>query len=194
MDNQLSAQYIYARVSTLKQNLEPQVNELTKSYPNATLVREKASGKDLRRTEFELLNEKLNQGDIVIVYDLSRLGRNTADLINLVEDWNKRGISLIVQNLGGSVVDTSTATGKLMFTVLAAVGQMQREIQQEKAQLGIEKAISEGKFKGKQQSQKTVEACKKAMEYLDKGLSKEAAAKAVGIGVATLYRWIKDNK
>lgn len=148
----------------------------------------------MHRTEFELLNDRLNRGDVVIVYDLSRLGRNTGDLINLVEDWNNRGVGLIVQNLGGSVVDTSTATGKLMFTVLAAVGQMQREIQQEKAQLGIERAMSEGKFKGKQQSQNTVKACMKAMEYLDMGLSKEAAAKSVGIGVATLYRWIKDNR
>lgn len=187
-------QYIYARVSTQKQNLEPQVNELLKAYPNAQLVREKASGKDLQRTEFELLNDKLNQGDTVIVYDLSRLGRNTGDLINLVEDWNKRGIGLIVQNLGGSVVDTSTATGKLMFTVLAAVGQMQREIQQEKAQLGIERAVSEGKFKGKQQSQATIKACKAALEDIETGFSKEKAAKANGVGIATLYRYIKDNK
>ncbi|MGR5451728.1 recombinase family protein [Vibrio sp. PNB22_3_1] len=188
-----SREFIYARVSTVKQNLDSQVDALTEAYPAAKVITDKASGKTLDRDGFTELDEQLTQGDTVIVYDLSRLGRNTQELLELVDDWSKRGIGLVVQDLGGSPVDTRTATGKLMFTVLAAVGQMQREIQNEKTQLGVDRAKAQGKFKGKQQSQKTVDACKRAVDYLDKGLSKEAAAKAAGVGVATLYRWLKDN-
>ncbi|HHC7402489.1 TPA: recombinase family protein [Vibrio parahaemolyticus] len=189
-----SREFIYARVSTAKQSLDSQLDVLKGAYPRAKVITDKASGKTLERKGFEHLNSELQEGDTVIIYDLSRLGRNTQELLELVDDWSKRGIGLVVQNLGGSPVDTRTATGKLMFTVLAAVGQMQREIQNEKTQLGVDRAKAQGKFKGKQQTQKTIDACQKAMEYLGKGLSKEAAAKAAGIGVATLYRWIRDNK
>ena len=183
--------YIYSRVSTKKQSLSSQTETLTNAYPNAVLITDKASGASLERSGFEILNQKLVAGDSVVIYDLSRLGRNTSDLINLVDEWNNRGIGLIVHNLGGGVVDTNTATGKLMFTVLAAVGQMQKDLQQEKANLGIEQAKADGKFKGKQQSPETLKACKAALIDVEKGLSKEKAAKANGIGVATLYRYIK---
>ena len=63
----------------------------------------------------------------------------------------------------------------------------------EKQQIGILRAKAEGKFKGKQQSQKTIDACIKALGYVEKGLSKEAAAKAAGVGKATLYRYIKES-
>ncbi|BCV66905.1 DNA invertase [Shewanella carassii] len=186
--------YIYARVSTNKQNITGQLETLSKAYPDAQVYHDKATGKDLNREAFRALDDRLVSGDKVVVYDLSRLGRNTADLIMLVEDWNRRDIGLVVYNLGGSVVDTSTATGRLMFTVLSAVDQMQRELQAEKAAIGMAKAVAEGKMKGRQASPETLKACQMAMEYVGKGLSKETAAKAAGIGVATLYRYIKQGK
>ncbi|ANP77681.1 resolvase [Vibrio crassostreae 9CS106] len=184
---------MYARVSTDKQNLEPQKDELQKAYQDAELVEEKASGKDLARDEFIKLNDKLQAGDTVIIYDLSRLGRNTTELLALVDNWKVREVNLIIHNLGGQTIDTGTATGYFMFTLLSAVGQMQKDIQAEKAALGMAKAVADGKMKGGvPHKTKQIE---KALKLLDEnGLTKEEAAKAAGIGVATLYRAIKIRK
>ncbi|PMG83564.1 recombinase family protein [Vibrio breoganii] len=185
--------YIYARVSTKTQNLQTQL-ELKTIYPDAELVSEKISGvKSVDdRPEFSKLNDKLVGGNSVIVYDLSRLGRNTADLLNLIDDWKKRDIRLIVHDLGGQTVDTNTATGYLMFTVLAAVGQMQRDIQREKAAAGMAIAVAEGKMKGgRPHKTKQIEHALKLIS--ENGLTKQEAAKAAGIGVATVYRALKQD-
>ncbi|MFB1088600.1 recombinase family protein [Vibrio diabolicus] len=185
--------YLYCRVSTKTQNLQTQL-DLQAHYPDAQLVSEKISGvKSVEeRPEFSKLNDSLADGDSVIVYDLSRLGRNTADLLNLVDDWKKRNIGLIVHNLGGQTVDTNTATGYLMFTVLAAVGQMQRDIQKEKSAAGMAIAVAQGKMKGgRPHKTKQIEHALKLIH--ENGLTKQEAAKAAGIGVATVYRALKQG-
>ncbi|UOE82168.1 recombinase family protein [Vibrio splendidus] len=185
--------YIYARVSTKAQSLQSQL-QLQEHYPDAGLVSEKVSGMKSvdERTEFSKLNDKLTTGDSVIVYDLSRLGRNTSDLLSLVEDWKQRGVGLVVHNLGGQTMDTQTATGYLMFTVLAAVGQMQRDIQQEKARAGMAIAVAEGKMKGgRPHKTKQIDHALKLIK--ENGLTKQEAAKAAGIGVATIYRALKSE-
>ncbi|MDC5812839.1 recombinase family protein [Vibrio europaeus] len=183
--------YIYTRVSTKKQSLKTQV-DLTSIYSEAELIEEKISGAVSfdDRPMFDALNAKLRSGDSVIVYDLSRLGRNTQHLLALVDDWKSRGVNLVVHNLGGDVVDTSSATGYMLFTILAAVGQMQKDLQNEKIQLGVDKAKAEGKMKGGVPHK--VKQTEKAYRLVtENGLSKQDAAKAAGIGVATLYRYIK---
>lgn len=80
----------------------------------------------------------------------------------------------------------------MILTTLPAVATMQREQMLEKQAIGIATAKADGKFKGKQQTQATIDKCIAALDYVEKGLSKEAAAKAAGIGVATLYRFIKE--
>jgi DNA invertase Pin-like site-specific DNA recombinase len=183
--------YIYARVSTAKQNLEPQIEKLKTAYPEATVIMEKVSGRDLNRSEFEHMESMLVAGDKVVVYDLSRLGRNTVDLLTLADSWSGRGIGLVVFNLGGETVDTTTATGRLLFTMLAAVGQMQKDLQAEKAAIGMAKAVSEGKMKGGVvYRQKETDH---ALQLVKQGYTKEHAAKIAGIGVATLYRAIKSE-
>ncbi|PMO04334.1 resolvase [Vibrio splendidus] len=185
--------YIYTRVSTKKQQTATQ-SDLTKVYSDAVLIEEKISGGVSfdDRPLFDEMNTKLQSGDSVVVYDLSRLGRNTQHLLALVEDWKSRGVNLIVHNLGGDVVDTSSATGYMLFTILAAVGQMQKDLQNEKIQLGVDRAKAEGKMKGGlPYKQKASEKAYKLVK--ENGLSKKDAAKAAGIGVATLYRYIKSQ-
>lgn len=186
-----STTYIYARVSTSKQNLEPQLDKLKAAYPNAIVIAEKVSGRDLNRQAFKDMESKLVSGDKVVVYDLSRLGRNTLDLLKLADDWSIKGIGLVVFNMGGETVDTTTATGRLLFTMLAAVGQMQKDIQAEKAAIGMAKAVADGKMKGGTvYRQKEIDH---AIELVKQGYTKDHAAKIAGIGVATLYRAIKAN-
>jgi len=183
--------YIYARVSTKEQNIENQINHLQQQYNADHIYQDKLSGKNLNRNEFTKLSEIVKSGDRIICQDLSRIGRNTIDTMQFIETMTARGVKIIVSDLGS--IDVTSAAGKMVITTLAAVAQMQREQMLEKQRIGIEAAKSDGRYKGKQQSQKTIDSCQKALGLIDKGLSKEDAARASKVGVATLYRFIKAN-
>ena len=183
--------YIYSRTSTIEQNVSQQSELLTNHYPDAVLVEEQSSGTTLDRPELDKLLGSLNSGDELIIYDLSRLSRNTKDFLQLLEDFNTNNIGLLVHNMGGSVVDSTTATGKMILTILSSVNQMQVELMKEKQAIGIATAKKRGSYKGRKPiDQKKI---KEALGYINNGLSKEKAAKAAGIGVATLYRAIKSQ-
>ena len=184
--------YIYARVSTKEQNIENQINHLQQQFNADHIYQDKLSGKNLNRDQFNELSATVIKSDTIIVQDLSRIGRNTIDTMQFIETMTTRGVKLIVSDLGS--IDVTSAAGKMVITTLAAVAQMQREQMLEKQRIGIEAAKSDGRYKGKQQSQKTIDACNKALGLIGKGLSKEDAARASKVGVATLYRFIKSNK
>jgi DNA invertase Pin-like site-specific DNA recombinase len=185
-------QYIYARTSTTEQNVQQQINYLEAKYKVDKVFSDQQSGKTIDRPSFNELLATVKGGDTIICQDLSRLARDTQSLLSFVEDMTMKNVSIQIDDLGST--DITSATGKMVLTTLAAVATMQREQMIEKQTIGIARAKSEGKFKGKQQSQKTIDGCKKALGYVSKGLSKEAAAKAAGVGKATLYRYIKENK
>jgi DNA invertase Pin-like site-specific DNA recombinase len=125
------------------------------------------------------------------VFDLSRLNRNTKNFLDLLDNLDQRGINLIIHNMGGQVVDSGSATGKMILTVLAAVETMNRQVTLEKQAHGI--AVNKAKFKGKQVNPETVKKCERALKLIDQGISKEKASRAESIGIATLYRYIKKS-
>ena len=186
-------QFIYARVSTTDQNVDQQVKELQKEggWSEATVYAEKLSGKTLDRDQLNALRADLSPLDSILVLSVSRLGRNTIEVLQFIEDMKQLQVKVYVQDLG--MIDVTSSMGKLVLTTLAAVAEMQRDEILDKQRIGIERAKAEGKYKGKQQSDKTIKACKAALLDIDKGLSKEKAAKANGVGIATLYRYIKEN-
>ena len=186
-------QYIYSRTSTTEQNIKAQSNLLTKSYPEATLIEEQSSAISMRRPALDSLLDKLLLGDTVIVYDMSRLNRNTQDFLTLLEKFNSEGINLIIHSMGGQTIDTNSPIGKMLLTVMASIEQMNIELMKEKQAAGIADAKAKGVYKGRPKSEKTTKACEKAVELLNKGLSKEDAARAAKVGVATLYRFLKDK-
>lgn len=184
-------QFIYARTSTEGQNVDIQADLLSKAYPDATVVKEQASATSLNRPELEKLLSNLTAGNELIIYDLSRLSRNTKDFLTLLEDMDQRSVGLIVHNMGGQVVDSQTATGKMILTILTSVNQMQVELMKEKQAIGI--AANKDKFKGRPPSPKTAKACQRAIDLMaaNPKMTKQEAAQAAGIGVATLYRALK---
>lgn len=183
--------YIYARTSTKEQNVQQQIDYLQAKYKSDSVYSDQQTGKTLERPAFIHLQTVVKSGDSIVVQDLSRIGRNTQEVLDFVESMQALGVAIQIDDMGS--VDITSATGKMVLTTLAAVATMQREQMLEKQAIGIATAKSEGKYKGKQQSQVTIDKCNKALAYVDKGLTKEAASKAVGIGIATLYRYIKDS-
>jgi DNA invertase Pin-like site-specific DNA recombinase len=183
--------YIYSRVSTKEQNSQSQANELLESYPDAVVYEEKISGKNMiDRPIFQELINTVKAGDRIIVRELSRLGRNSIQVQGLFEQLEAKGVAVVIKDLQ---IDSTSATGKMILTIMASVSQMERELMLERQKAGIEEAKQAGKYKGKQQSTKTIKACKEALKYVNSGMAKEKAAKAAGIGIATLYRYIKST-
>lgn len=181
---------IYARTSTTDQNVQQQVDKLLSVWTDAVVYAEQESGASLANREaFAQLREEAQRGDSILVLSVSRLGRNTEDVLAFVREMKVKGVRVHVFDLG--MLDVTSSTGKVVLTTLAAVAEMQREDMLDKQRIGIERAKGEGKYKGKQQSPKTVAKCKQALEYMERGLTKEAAANAAQVGIATLYRYIK---
>lgn len=137
----------YVRVSSADQNEARQVEAL-KKYDIEKWFVEKVSGKDMNRPELQRLLEFAREGDTVYVKDFSRLARSTKDLLELVERFKEKNIHLVSlkENL-----DTSTATGKLMLTMIAAINEFERENILERQREGIALAKQRGAYKGRKE-------------------------------------------
>lgn len=135
----------YVRVSTAEQN-ETRQKEALKKYDIDKWFIEKASGKDTNRPRLQEMLEYIREDDTVYVEEFSRLGRSTADLLNIVqqiEDVGAKFVSL-KENF-----DTKTPTGKLQMTMMAAIAEFERAMILERQREGIAIAKKEGKYKGR---------------------------------------------
>ncbi len=141
--------YGYARVSSPTQNLDTQVVQLT-AYGCQKIFQEKLSGRSMRnRAQFSTLLEAVTTGDTVVVTKLDRFARSTQDALNTMATLTERGVSLVVLNMGGDVVDTSTAIGKLLITVLAGIAEFEADLIKERQREGIAAAKARGVYKGR---------------------------------------------
>lgn len=141
--------YGYARVSSTTQSLDTQVAQLT-AYGCEKIFQEKLSGRSItHRTQFSALLDRLTMGDTVVVTKLDRFARSTQDALNTMATLTERGVSLVVLNMGGDVVDTSTAIGKLLITVLAGIAEFEADLIKERQLEGIAAAKARGVYKGR---------------------------------------------
>lgn len=123
----------YVRVSTVEQNEERQIESLNK-YGIERWYTEKVSGKDTNRSKLLEMLEYVREGDTIYIHDFSRLARSTKDLLDIIEQLQQKKVALISikENM-----DTSTASGKLMVTVIAAINEFERENLLERQREGI---------------------------------------------------------
>ena len=135
----------YARVSTQDQELARQIDALN-SYGVDEIFTEKITGTKANRPELLKLKNKLRAGDVVIIESLSRLGRSTKDLLNLIEEWNMQEVKLISLKEN---IDTTTPTGKLLITVLSAISQFERDITVQRTNEGLKAARARGRKGGR---------------------------------------------
>lgn len=136
----------YARVSTIEQNLDRQLDALTSAGADE-IIQEKITGTKADRPELNKLLDKLRKGDIVLIADLTRLSRSTKDLFSLVEQIEKKGAN--IKSLKESWMDTTTPQGKLMFTIFAGVSQFERDLISQRTKEGLEAARARGKKGGR---------------------------------------------
>ena len=137
----------YARTSTGDQDagLESQIEELD-AAGCTRIFSEKVSSVDAGRPELRAALSFLREGDEFICTKPDRLARSTTELLRIVEELTHRGVRVRLLSMN---IDTSTATGKLLLTLMGAVAAFEREIMLERQRAGIAKAKSEGKFKGR---------------------------------------------
>ena len=133
--------FAYIRVSTREQSLEMQKNAL-KSYDCEREYEDDGiSGKTMDRPGLISMLDQLRPGDEVYVYSLSRLGRNTLEIIALVEDWNKRDIKLISHT---EQIDCRSPMGRMFLGIIALMAQLERELTEERRIQGVKAARENG--------------------------------------------------
>ena len=180
------ARVAYVRVSTAEQNEGRQREALANRDIEKWFV-EKASGKDTNRPEFKRMMDWIREGDTVYIHDLSRIARSTKDLLSILDSLGAKGVQLVSDK---EAIDTSTATGKLIVTVIAAINEFERANLLERQREGIAIAKREGKYRGRQP--KTIPDLPRHYDrYMRREISKAALARELGISRPTLDRLFK---
>ena len=188
---------IYARVSTDRQTTDSQLHELREFVRRAkwTVYREYIdkgfSGKNTQRPAFtEMLNDACHrQFDLLIVWKLDRLSRSLKDLITTLDELGHLGIDFISYD---NQLDTSSPSGKLVFNIIGAVAEFERDIIRERVRAGLANARRNGKKLGRPRIPQSVR--KKAIKLRERGLSNRAIGKGLRIAESTVRNCLKAAK
>ncbi|PWF87763.1 resolvase [Kocuria rosea] len=184
----------YARVSTRQQDADRQVSDLL----NAGVRRDDVyadhgvSGGRGSRPAFDKAVAALEEGDTLVITTLDRLGRSTQNMLAFAEALRGRGAGLRVLNLGGGDVDTATPMGSMVFTVMAALAQMELEIKRERITDSVAKRRAAGKDLGGRRQTFTDSQIRNALRLIDGGEPATQVGRDLGMSRATLYRRIRE--
>lgn len=176
----------YMRVSTIDQNLDRQKKQL-EEFGCERIFFEKVTGTKRDRPEMNRMLEFLRPEDTVVITDLTRLSRSTKDLIEITELISQKGAHL--KSLKESWLDTTTAHGKMLFTIFAGIAQFERDLTSERTKEGILAAKKRGKFPGRPKA--VEEKISYALYLIEQGMNRTDAAAKAGISRMTLYRKIQ---
>lgn len=176
----------YARVSTSQQSLESQISTLKEEGVKLSRIfSDKITGSKLERSGLDLLRVKVEEGDIIIVTKLDRLGRDTADMIKLIKEFDEMGVAVKFLNDG---ISTEGAMGKMVVTILSAVAQAERERILERTNEGRLEAKAKGIKFGRKKSINR----QKLLELKRSGVGASDIAKVMNIGRSTVYKILKE--
>lgn len=180
----------YIRVSTREQNIERQIDRLKEANCDKYFI-DKRSGKDTERPELQKMLEQLRKDDIVVVTELSRLGRSLKDIIQLTTKFSEMGVNLIILDVPW--LDTSTPSGKYFFLSMALLDELRRDIIVQNTKEGLEAARARGRKGGRPPVDKV--ALKTALTmYHSKEHSIKEIVKVTGISQGTLYNALKRER
>jgi DNA invertase Pin-like site-specific DNA recombinase len=177
----------YARVSTPDQSRARQLDEL-KARGCVRAFAEAASGKrGAHRPEWDRCLTHLRAGDTLVVTELSRLGRNVGDLGRLLDHLEEKSVALEILNLG---IDTRTAAGRLIFVIIGAVAEMERQLLVQRTQSGLAAARARGRVGGRRRSFTTAQQHEAQRLYDLHAMTMQQIAAAVGSSPSTIYRYL----
>ncbi len=177
------ANIAYVRVSTIEQNEERQVQALKVKNIDKWFI-EKASGKNTNRPQLQSMLEYIREGDTVYIHEFSRLARNTKELLELVEQFQMKGVALVSNKEN---IDSNTPTGKFMLTMVAAIAEFERQNLLERQREGVEIAKRAGKYKGGHKKRYNKALFKELYDrYISRDINKTEFAKQLGVSRPTL--------
>jgi putative DNA-invertase from lambdoid prophage Rac len=188
----MSRTFLYARVSTINQFTENQVQEVKSAgfdVQPSRVVEETISGSTTtkERPGFQKLLDRMESGDVLIVTKLDRLGRNAMDVRQTVDQLTAMGVRVHCLALGG--VDLTSAAGKMTMQVLSAVAEFERDLLIERTQAGLRRAKADGKKLGRPEAKGTTDAVQRLKA---KDMTQAQVASELDLGIATVKRhWNK---
>jgi len=177
----------YARVSTSQQSLSIQVKALKEAGVNASRIfTDKVSGSHVNREGLHLLRIKVEEGDVILVKKLDRLGRDTADMIQLIKEFDDMGVAIRFLDDG---ISTEGTMGKMVVTILSAVAQAERQRILERTNEGRVEAKAKGVKFGRK---RTID--REQLQALhEKGMGATDIARGMGIGRSTVYKLLNEK-
>ncbi|KTC69915.1 transposase (resolvase, DNA invertase) [Legionella birminghamensis] len=180
----------YARVSTLEQNLNLQIDALIKAgCIRKNIFIDKVSGIKAERPGLKECLENLKTGDVLIVWRLDRLGRSMVHLVSLIETLKEKKVGF--RSLCDGAIDTTTASGELVFNIFSSMAQFERRLIQERTLAGLTAARARGRKGGRPKisaDHPKVIAAKRM--HQDKHISIDEICSALKISRPSLYRYL----
>lgn len=180
----------YARVSSNGQELQLQLDALKKAgVAKAEVFTDKVSGSKAARPGLEKCLQQLKPGDTLLVWRLDRLGRSIRHLIDLVADLHQRGVRF--KSLCDGAIDTTTASGELIFHVFSALAQFERRLIVERTNAGLTAARARGRLGGRPPMSlydPRIQTAKRL--HADKSMVIADICKTLRISRPTLYRYV----
>ncbi|MEI3866139.1 recombinase family protein [Microbacterium sp. CCNWLW134] len=186
----------YSRVSTRQQSTDRQEADILAAgvRRDDLYVDHGVSGARASRPQFDRAVEALIEGDTLVITTLDRLGRSTQSMLEFADELRTRGAGLRVLNLGGGDVDTSTPMGAMVFTIMAALAQMEHEIKRERILDSISKRRAAGKNLGGRPQRITDSQIHNAIRLVRSGEPVTEVARDLGMSRSSYYRRAKDCK
>jgi DNA invertase Pin-like site-specific DNA recombinase len=179
----------YIRVSSLDQHEDRQLDgiEVAKTFTD------KASGKDTKRPQLEILMSFVRTGDTVVVHSMDRLARNLDDLRRIVQTLTGRGVRIEFVKECLSFTGEDSPMANLMLSVMGAFAEFERALIRERQREGIALAKQRGVYRGRKKSLSEAQVGQ-LRSRLATGLSKAQVAREFGISRETLYQYVKGGK
>lgn len=186
----------YVRVSKSdgSQVLDLQKDALEKAGVSPeNIYEDQASGKRDKRPGFDVCIKALRKGDLLVVWKLDRLGRDLQHLVNTVQNLSERGVGLKVLTGKGVNINTTTASGKFIFGIFAALAEYERELIRERTKAGLESARARGRKGGRKfaLTKAQIRLAESAMGKNETIVSQLCSE--LGITRATLYRYVSPD-
>ena len=179
----------YVRCSTAEQNESRQLKMMEEQCTEKLFI-DKASAKNMDRQAFKEMMMFIRTDDIVVVESISRIARNTRDLLSIISDLTEKGVEFISLKEN---IDTTSPQGRFMLTVFGALAELERENILERQREGIEIAKSAGKYKGRKpidvDEQRFKAVCKK---WRAGEITATSAMKELGLKPNTFYRRVNE--